>query len=315
MSITYEEALATLQSMFAEPWTPDTLDSVLRHQKGHMENTIDLILRHGNGDPQELVEQLESGVDPRLVETAADEELARQLSASLQIPSSSSLPFGNNNNNNNATTETTTPSNPRLGKGNPTTLADDFLRVPGFTFPQNSLSDDEALARMLQDELFTQELSRNPDFAHLATGRSGRASHTRTTTTSNNANSASATAGIVNPALAAANRIGEFARGLTGGGTGTATAAAAAGGPQQQRSASSGSNNPTLSPQPNLLEKISELGDTAKRRLQILAAQFNANKSGSGGGGGAAGTAGSGGEFRGLLEDDDNMELAARKDL
>jgi hypothetical protein len=307
MSITYEDALATLQSMFAEPWTTDALDSVLRHQKGHMENTIDLILRHGNGDPQALVEQLESGVDPRLVETAADEELARQLSASLQIPSSS-LSLGNNN----ATTTETTHSNAsRIGKGNPTTLAEDFLRVPGFV--HNSLSDDEALARMLQDELFTQELSRNPDFAHLAgTGRSGRATHTRTAATSNHATS-SATAGIVNPAMAAANRIGEFARGLTGGGGGgTSNTPAAA---PQQRSASLGSNNsnpPTLSPQPNLLEKISELGDTAKRRLQILAAQFNANKSGGGGG---TGTAGSGGEFRGLLDDDDNMELAARKDL
>ena len=28
--------------------------------------------------------------------------------------------------------------------------------------------DDEALARMLQDELFSEELARNPDFAHLA---------------------------------------------------------------------------------------------------------------------------------------------------
>jgi hypothetical protein len=33
--------------------------------------------------------------------------------------------------------------------------------------------DDETLARMLQDELFSDELARNPDFAHLARGSAG----------------------------------------------------------------------------------------------------------------------------------------------
>jgi hypothetical protein len=34
------------------------------------------------------------------------------------------------------------------------------------------MDSDEALARMLQDELFAQELRNNPEFAHLAGGRS-----------------------------------------------------------------------------------------------------------------------------------------------
>jgi CUE domain len=275
MSITYEEALETLQSMFGEPWTRDTLDSVLRHEKGHMENTVDLILRHGNQDPETLVNQLEAGVDPRRSSDAVDEALARQLSRQG---------FGSN-----------APSSSRTGKGKPTTLPEDFLRVPGGV---NSISDDEALARMLQDELFTEELSRNPDFAHLARGRSNYG--TRAPSSSGPA--------AVNPVGAAANRLGEFASRFTG--------------QQQQRTGSNRNlnNNNNVPQSPNIMDKISELGDNAKRRLQLLAAQFNANannnNSNRAAAGGTANSPGAG-EFRGLLDDDDNdnMELAARKDL
>lgn len=274
MSITYEDALATLQSMFGEPWNRDSLDTVLRHQKGHMENTVDLILRHGNQDPEILIDQIESGVDPMQSVTAADEALARQLSqqsvsfsgaiGNLGRPSSQGV------------------SASKSGIGNPTTLPEDFLRPPGYTPGMtNNVRDDEALARMLQDELFTEELRRNPDFAHLARGR---ASDARLPNTS-----------VQNPAQAAANRLGEFARSWSGS--------------SQPRSADN-----TVPPSPNILEKISELGDNAKRRLQLLAAQFNANNSR----GPATETSNSGRapEFRSLLDhDDDNMELAARKDL
>ena len=34
MSISYEEALSTLQAMFGEPWTRESLDAVLRHFQG-----------------------------------------------------------------------------------------------------------------------------------------------------------------------------------------------------------------------------------------------------------------------------------------
>ena len=36
MSISYEEALSTLQAMFGEPWTRETLDTVLRHFQGYV---------------------------------------------------------------------------------------------------------------------------------------------------------------------------------------------------------------------------------------------------------------------------------------
>jgi hypothetical protein len=70
--------------------------------------------------------------------------------------------------------------------------------------------------------------------------------------------------------------------------------------------------------QPNIMGKISELGDNAKRRLQTLAAQFNANANrnnpSQGGQSDTANVAAA--ERRGLLDNDhDDMELAARKDL
>jgi hypothetical protein len=165
MAITYEEALATLEAMFGDPWTRDTLDAVLRHEKGHMENTCDRILSHGEKDPQALVNALQH-------QPALDEMLARQQQ---QAPPQQLL------------SSTETVSKP--SRGTPTELPEDFLRVPGFKYPRSSgrgggtgtvsgggggaaaAMDDETLARMLQDELFSEELARNPDFAHLA--RSG----------------------------------------------------------------------------------------------------------------------------------------------
>ena len=288
MSITYEEALSTLQNMFGEPWNRDTLDTVLRHQKGHMENTVDMILRHGNKDPDILIDQIENGVDPIQSVTAADEQLARQLAQqTMPLSANTSIPRNISSENERV----------HVGKGKSTTLPEDFLRPPGYTPGMtNSVSDDEALARMLQDELFTEELRRNPDFAHLAHGRGSNARIPGQRSNSNTSSTASNTS--VNPAAAAANRFGEFARSLTGQQ------------PQQR-------NDNAISQQsPNVLEKISELGDNAKRRLQLLAAQFNANNNGSRTSSSVDSGTRRAPEFRSLLDnDDDNMELAARKDL
>jgi hypothetical protein len=194
MAISYEEALETLQAMFADPWTRQTLDAVLRHEKGHMENTCELILEHGDKDPQILVDRLKAGGPAPQV--AMDEELARQLTAS----SSSSAAASNNGNRSRRGGGDGGGggggASQNIGRGTPTTLPDDFLRLPGYrrssgrsgttsTNNTNAASnnnnngqqpmDDEALARMLQDELFSEELARNPDFAHLAGhGRGGR---------------------------------------------------------------------------------------------------------------------------------------------
>lgn len=176
MSITYEEALGTLEAMFGAPWTRETLDAVLRHEKGHMENTCDRILNHGSQDPQILINRLKN-------DGAADEQLARQLQQSNGSGG--------------------TAAAPRAGRGTPTELPKDFLRIPGYKYRSTNgtagatggsaaaaaAMDDETLARMLQDELFSEELARNPDFAHLArgarSGRSGAPPGQRRTTASN----------------------------------------------------------------------------------------------------------------------------------
>ena len=170
MSITYEEALATLEAMFAAPWTRATLDQVLRLEKGHMENTCDRILNHGSGDPQDLIDRLKTGEpEPQI---ALDEELARQLAVG-----------GNRQPN---ASSSNRPA--KKARGTPTELPPHFLRLPGYKPPRAAHAgaagatsgagaedgmDDETLARMLQDELFSQELARNPDFAHLARGGRG----------------------------------------------------------------------------------------------------------------------------------------------
>ncbi len=188
MAISYEEALATLQAMFTEPWTRESLDAVLRHEKGHMENTCDLILMHGDKDPQILVDCLKNGgPEPQV---AMDEELARRMTDSGT--NSGAASSGNANG----------------GRGTPTTLPADFLRLPGFVPPPSETNrtaatgsssngqpmDDEALARMLQDELFSEELARNPNFAHLA-GQRRRTGNSSSRVTASNARIPAAPAG------------------------------------------------------------------------------------------------------------------------
>jgi hypothetical protein len=271
MSISYEEALSTLQSMFGEPWTRDTLDSVLRHHQGHMENTVDQILRYGERDPQALVDALQAGIDPEASAVTQDEALARQL-AEEGRSTSRSKPSGSG-----------AASGAKKGRGTPTALPSDFLRIPSgkasttpiasATPATSQMDSDEALARMLQDELFTEELAQNPDFAHLARGRP---------------NTSGGQPSRSNPRPASA-RQSEATRRAAGG------------------------------DQPNIMNQISILGDNAKRRLQTLAAQFNnANeKRQNNAQGTQSNTANvAAGERRGLLDDDhDDMELAARKDL
>lgn len=190
--ITYEEALSTLNSMFGEPWTQTHLESVLRHFEGHMENTVETILTHGDGEPDALISRLlnkGSGVadlstDEALARQLAEEEskreegqrkqFLRQKHGNKRSPQVST--FGGSNftprrpKSQQQQSSTSTPSVPtKKGIGTPTELPRDFLRVPGQKYDDQS--GDEALARMLQDELFTAELANNPEFAHLARGR------------------------------------------------------------------------------------------------------------------------------------------------
>jgi hypothetical protein len=81
--------------MFADQgYTSAHLDTVLRHQGGHMENTVETLLLHGDGSPEELIRKLPtltSGVpnannnntvnNTHQGSIDQDAELARQLAA------------------------------------------------------------------------------------------------------------------------------------------------------------------------------------------------------------------------------------------
>lgn len=291
-NITYEEALSTLDSMFGDPWTQDHLDTVLRHFQGHMENTVEAVLNHGSGHPNDLLARLaasgsnsgsniDSGSNSN-IDTSMDAEIARQLSEQLQHegrgqrshsytqPSSmnndggflrsSDYPGQSNSYNGNASLGSTfTPAptppvstsasssgvqlkpNGKKWIGTPTELPPDFLRIPGMSTSGTSVTSsanpsaqdvdaDEALARMLQDSLFTEELANNPEFAHLARGRNGGV-------------------GL------SSHRIP----------------------PHRSRM----ENHGNLIDGQNIVDKLSEMGENAKKRLSMFAAQWNAKKGGN----------------------------------
>lgn len=172
------------------------------------------------------------------------------------------------------------------GIGTPTTLPKDFLRIPGRT-PDTALDSassgqqmtDEQMARMLQDELFQEELRNNPEFSHLA-GRGGLGS----------SNSA---------------RIGGFPGQQQSTGRSTYAGAGAASGV--------GWGERT-----DFFDRVSELGDQARSRFQQFAANWNENRAAGRplfGGGPPAAPQQRMNESRGLLSndlglDDEEEEMA-----
>mmetsp|Transcript_638 Transcript_638/g.855 ORF Transcript_638/g.855 Transcript_638/m.855 type:complete len:319 (+) Transcript_638:261-1217(+) len=278
MSITYEEALATLNSMFGAPWENSHLDAVLRHFQGHMENTVESILNHGDKPPEDLITQLKSkpttqtdpssggGTGLDAVQISMDEELARALAS--EEDRSAAVQESPSHNNNAPTvnrsqimsggvaptprpqkkTKPVAPVVPtKKGRGTPTDLPPDFLRIPGKKY-NDGVAGDEALARMLQDDLFTEELANNPEFAHLARGR----------------NPSAASRYSRQPRASNAVYAGYTPGGGGGGGV-------------------------------DIMKAMSEMGETAKKRLALFAANWNA-KQGGGNNGGAMS------ERRGLLD-------------
>lgn len=152
-----------------------------------------------------------------------------------------------------------TPPAGTKGRGTPTVLPADFLRIPGRKYPNASSSSpaaaaaaasnhngvtdpiasaagpgamgqmmsDEQMARMLQDELFQEELRNNPEFSHLAGRR--------------------------NPSQRQATGRSTY----SGGGGGAA-------GSRQQGGA-------------DFFDRMAELGDNAKSRFQAFAERWNDN--------------------------------------
>ena len=126
-------------------------------------------------------------------------------------------------------------------------------------------------AHFSQDNLFSEEISRNPDFAHLARGRSA---------------------------------------------AGTGSARARAGAPNRvSRSQSQGQHQ---QPDIDIMKSLGDLGNSARRRLQMLASQFNARTKQNTNTAAAASGSSTNAERRGLLsddlEDDVALEFATRKD-
>jgi len=78
MSITYEEALGTLTAMFTTPWKEDSLDTILRHFEGHMENTVDAVLSHSDSLTEALLKRLQSSQTGASI-SDMEEQLMRHL--------------------------------------------------------------------------------------------------------------------------------------------------------------------------------------------------------------------------------------------
>ena len=196
-----------------------------------MENTVQILLNHGDESPEALMQKLPmlpsgggggggGGGSADAPSMDADERLARQLAAEFERQPRISARAG-------GTTTATMQTNHRVneydpafrtpvteqqhqpislqpvsgtnkGRGLPTVLPSDFLRIPGTKYPVSSspnaiisnarpgptgastmgqMMTDEQLARMLQDELFQEELRNNPEFSHLAGRRNPRADH------------------------------------------------------------------------------------------------------------------------------------------
>jgi hypothetical protein len=168
-------------------YTSSQLDAVLRHHNGHMEHTVETLLGH-TGSPEELIEKIRRGEVSGSGSSGggngaaahnidADEELARQLAREDQRPvrGSAFVPPGQRRmmaSNIMAPSRAAAPAPQppvrpeQKGRGTPTTLPVDFLRIPGRKYPQQQSTTptnaggmtDEQLARMLQDELFQEEL-------------------------------------------------------------------------------------------------------------------------------------------------------------
>jgi len=275
MSVSYEDALSTLTAMFGAPWTEDNLDDVLRYHNGNMENTCESVLSHGDEKPEILLNSLERSRLEKIERVAMDEKLAQKLSQQDEGADDSEIdqeyshfPLPKRG--------TPTGFKPNFQRGTPTELEPDFLRIPN---RNGLLEGDTALAQMLQDELFAQELKNNPDLAHLASSNT----QTWNDLPSNQQHHQS--------------RPSSAFPGLKRGDSYT------------ERGQSNNQNSG------GLVEALSGLGDSAKSKLTLLAVRFKnkTNRNGNGTQGGIGGR-NSLGEYTGLLgEDDEEIDFEMKQ--
>mmetsp|Transcript_25452 Transcript_25452/g.37526 ORF Transcript_25452/g.37526 Transcript_25452/m.37526 type:complete len:274 (-) Transcript_25452:146-967(-) len=139
MTLSYEEALGTLCSMF-ESWDRETLAAIFESNGYHVERTIETIL---------AMEQ------PEL--QASEPEVDHSDTGALIDMDDMGVDFGQQYSQQRAPAEFAPQDKNNGHRGIACTLPDDFLRPPGRTLDKQTMRDEQ-LALMLQNELFQREV-------------------------------------------------------------------------------------------------------------------------------------------------------------
>lgn len=192
MSISFDNAIATLKNMFPE-WDEDTLSTLLVANNYHVERTIETILSM-SGDPN-----VSSPNDPPASPPASSPAGGAAPSPPRPSPQPQSPPKTRPAPQPLSTQPFAAPSSAKRRRGVQCDLPDDFLRPPGWQ--STTIIADEELALMLQNELFQREaramLGDDFDFASMnrrsvsrsaAEGGGGGAAAAAAQANSNNAN-------------------------------------------------------------------------------------------------------------------------------
>jgi hypothetical protein len=162
MSISFENAVGTLKSMFPE-WDEETLTTLLMSNQYHVERTIETIL------------SMCGDADAGVVEPAAPAPSHVVQSTAINAPApAASYPPSSGHSRSSQPVSAPPPPDSRY-RGVKSILPDDFLRPPGF---QSRIYADEELALMLQNEMFMREarqvLGPDYDFSAHQQGRQPR---------------------------------------------------------------------------------------------------------------------------------------------
>lgn len=133
IALPYEEAISKMQFAFGDLWSKESLDFVLWHFEGLMENAINSILNHGINGPVALIQNLTpcSG-------KVFEEDYAMR----------------------------------RKTLGTPTILPPDFLRIPGYPVP-STYGTYEQYTRLLQYEMPHNEISNSSDQTNILDSAAG----------------------------------------------------------------------------------------------------------------------------------------------
>jgi len=178
MSVSYENAIATLHAMFAEVDT-DVIKMVLDNNGGHMERTVENLLAMTGGapaadvqqqpqqeqQPQPAQHQQQAATQPVLYGAPGAIRLAQADVRHQRVPQ---------DHPSQRLRQHQQPMPQQQQQQHHSVLADDFLRPPSWwakhnsgassSFSSSQVEQDEQIARMLADELFLEELRQHPEW-------------------------------------------------------------------------------------------------------------------------------------------------------